>query len=314
MNNLKLNLIKLTGAIALSCNFQIFAQQHSPSQEIQEESLDFFVIGDWGYADSNQRNVAGAMAKNANGNSINFIVSVGDNFYPNGVRSVRDKQWITTFENVYNHPSLQVNWYTALGNHDYMGKAKAQLKYNERNERWKTTERYFSFTQIIPGSTDSVLFVVIDTNPYDKSLNRFTSGLWLQNKNAQLEWFEETLAASTVKWKIVIGHHPLYTTGFRRGKMAPIRNIFYPYFEKYGVDVYLAGHDHDLQYQKPEGKTHYFVSGGGSEFRGVTRDSTITKFAAASLGFMRLNLKEDSLNVRFFNENNQELYQTIILK
>jgi hypothetical protein len=36
--------------------------------------------------------------------------------------------------------------------------------------------------------------------------------------------------------------------------------------ERYGVQAYLCGHEHNLQYLHVEGeRTHYFVSGGGSQ-------------------------------------------------
>lgn len=287
---------------------------HANHPILQQKGINFFVIGDWGNADTNQRNVANAMVNEAIKHPIDFIMSVGDNFYPHGVKSIKDPQWKNTFEDVYSDPHLKKEWYTALGNHDYSGKAKAQLKYHQVNPLWKTKERYYSFTKAIPQSKDSVIFIVIDTNPFDKSLNRFHSGLFLQNKRKQLRWLTKTLEESDAKWKIVVGHHPLYTTGTRRGKMGKIRDVFLPFFKKYHVDAYFAGHDHDLQHQKPQGFTHYFVSGGGSEHRGVTSDSTMTKFAMSSFGFMRVELFSDTLDVSIINHQNKELYRTKIGK
>ena len=39
-----------------------------------------------------------------------------------------------------------------------------------------------------------------------------------------------------------------------------------PLMEEYGVQAYLCGHEHNLQYLHKEGEpTHYVVSGGGSQ-------------------------------------------------
>lgn len=39
-----------------------------------------------------------------------------------------------------------------------------------------------------------------------------------------------------------------------------------PLMEEYGVQAYLCGHEHNLQYLHMEGEpTHYVVSGGGSQ-------------------------------------------------
>ena len=279
------------------------------------EGLHFFVLGDWGKGDTNQRKVAQAMAAEAFISPIDFIISVGDNFYPKGVKNVKDPQWERSFETIYSDTNLKRDWYTAFGNHDYMGQIKPQLNYHKINPRWKTEKRYYSFTKGIPLSSDSVLFVFIDTNPFDGTLKgpRY-NGLWRQNKKAQLKWLDYVLGQSNAKWKIVVGHHPLYTTGYRRGKMLDVRASFLPLFEKHRVDVYFAGHDHDLQHQKPEGFTHYFVSGAGSEYRTVTIDSVMTKFAKASYGFIRAGITSNKLMVAVINQENNQLYSTEILK
>ena len=56
------------------------------------ENLTMLVLGDWG--DTllpGQQQVADRMAEWAEVNSPQFIISTGDNFYPNGVRSVDDR-------------------------------------------------------------------------------------------------------------------------------------------------------------------------------------------------------------------------------
>lgn len=43
---------------------------------------------------------------------IDFVVSVGDNFYETGLKGVDDPAFTTSFTNVYNASSLQTTWYT----------------------------------------------------------------------------------------------------------------------------------------------------------------------------------------------------------
>jgi tartrate-resistant acid phosphatase type 5 len=38
-----------------------------------------------------------------------FVVSVGDNFYPSGLTSVGDANFADSFQNVYHHAELQVS-------------------------------------------------------------------------------------------------------------------------------------------------------------------------------------------------------------
>jgi hypothetical protein len=280
----------------------------------QESSINFLVVGDWGRnGEFHQKDVAHQMGLEAEKNHTSFVLSMGDNFYPDGVISTTDPQWNKSFEDIYTNYSLNIPWFTAFGNHDYRGNIQAQLDYSKVSRRWRTTERYYSFEKTIPNSSEKALFVFIDSNPFDETLSRKShSDLASQDKEAQLEWLEKTLATSTASWKIVIGHHPLYTTGVRRNKMLDVRKVFLPIFEKHKVNAYLAGHEHDLQHQKPEGFTHYFVSGAGSEIRPVTQDAKQTKFAISDHGFMSMQLQKDHLNVQVINFEGKQLYKTTI--
>lgn len=323
MTNKKIKIIVIIGCIltVLSCNnLQKTARQSSQKQGENywkpEKSINFLVVGDWGRnGEFHQKDVAQQMGREATKNNSHFVVSMGDNFYPDGVSSTTDPQWNKSFEDIYTAYSLNIPWYTAFGNHDYRGSIQAQLDYSNVSRRWRTTERYYSFEKSIPNSPEKVLFIVIDTNPFDETLSRKShTDLIKQDKNAQLAWLENTLSKTNANWKIVIGHHPLYTTGVRRDKMLDVRTAFLPIFEKHKVNAYFAGHEHDLQHQKPTGFTHYFVSGAGSEIRPVTQDPNQTKFAISDHGFMSVQIQKDTLNLRVINYLGKELYQTKISK
>jgi len=76
-----------------------------------EPELSFLAIGDWGMGSVAQKGLANALASTADLARARFIVSTGDNFYPAGVKSVRDPQWTTSFEDMYDAPSLMIPWY-----------------------------------------------------------------------------------------------------------------------------------------------------------------------------------------------------------
>lgn len=323
MKNKKIQIFVLFSYViaVLSCsNLQKNAIQTTQNKSNQywkpESSINFLVIGDWGRnGEFRQKDVALQLGLESTKNESSFILSTGDNFYPDGVISAADPQWNKSFEDIYTSYSLNIPWYTAFGNHDYLGSIQAQLDYSKVSRRWRTTERYYSFERSVPNTSDKVIFIFIDTNPFDQTLNRKShSDLEKQDKTAQLEWLEKTLSTTTATWKIIIGHHPLYTTGVRREKMLDVRSAFLHIFEKHKVDVYFAGHEHDLQHQKPEGYTHYFVSGAGSEIRPVTQDAKQTKFAISDQGFMSVQLKKDTLDLQIINYLGQQLYQAKLSK
>lgn len=66
-------------------------------------------IGDWGRQGQwNQSELAVVMAAAAARASPDFVISVGDNFYPSGLTSVDDANFAQSFADVYRHPELQV--------------------------------------------------------------------------------------------------------------------------------------------------------------------------------------------------------------
>ena len=67
-------------------------------------NLSFLVVGDWGgqsfspYYTLAQKDVAEQMGRKAEEISSQFTVGLGDNFYDDGVTSVNDSRFNTTFE------------------------------------------------------------------------------------------------------------------------------------------------------------------------------------------------------------------------
>jgi tartrate-resistant acid phosphatase type 5 len=72
-------------------------------------------------------------------NQIEFIINLGDSFYPAGVESVTDPQWYSRFESIFDPDILNMPFYSILGNHDYQGNINAQLDswLEESDADWK---------------------------------------------------------------------------------------------------------------------------------------------------------------------------------
>ena len=130
-----------------------------------EASFSFLVVGDWGHANSEgQRQVARAMGIAGRRDRVRFVVSTGDNFYPNGVSGVSDRLWKEGFENVYVDNSLQGPWYPVLGNHDHKGNVAAERDYSSASSRWSMPADYYRHTEVLGGGT-LVEFFFLDTLP-----------------------------------------------------------------------------------------------------------------------------------------------------
>ncbi len=274
--------------------------------------LNFLIVGDWGRnGEKDQMDVATQMAIAAKEMDAKFILSVGDNFYENGVKSVDDPQWQSSFEKVYVAPPLQVPWHVVLGNHDYHGNCDAQIAYGKTSKRWNMPARYYTRTEKIDAD-NMVEFFCLDTTPMKSGDDKAVPLLHLHTQDVakQLAWFESALAASTAQWKIVIAHHPVYSGGEHGDTPYIVKHIL-PLLEKYQVQAYFNGHDHDLQHLQA-GKVNLFCSGAGSKPRN-TGNNPHTKFAKGGCsGFTAVALHADTLDVRMIDDQGRLLYTTSV--
>ena len=275
-----------------------------------DTAVRFAVIGDWGmWGQADQVKVAKAMDNVGSECPYDFIVSTGDNFYDAGVDSVGDVLWNMSYEYVYTGPQLQCPWYVVLGNHDYRGAPSAEIAYTPLSPRWRLPSKYykelFSF-----GNGETLDMFFMDSNPYQKDLLRAGSSypeLNALDTVSQNGWIESGLRNSSADWKLVIGHHPLYTCGVRKNQPQYMRK-FEGLFNETHVDAYFCGHEHDLQVHKPEGSVTYFVSGGGGSKRAIQTPFAFTHFAKSSLGFMVVEITSGKMTVTSYNENGQVLH------
>jgi acid phosphatase len=242
------------------------------------------------------------MDSTAAANAARFVISTGDNFYNDGVPSVTSKRWLTSFEEIYTGSSLQVPWYVVLGNHDYRGNAQAQVDYSKRSKRWRMPSRYFKRSEKLPGGGTVELFF-LDTNVFLQEYRRDKKygDVAKQSPDAQLRWLEGALKGSDAEWRIVVGHHPLYSYG-SHGNTATLIPRLEPLLHKYGVQLYLNGHDHDLQHITNSG-VDYITSGAGS-FTRSTKHGAGTQFAIGKTpGFVAFSVDRDSLRAQFIDSH-----------
>jgi acid phosphatase len=139
------------------------------------------------------------------------------------------------------------------------------------------------------------------------------SDLPQQDTAAQMRWLKETLSASKDSWKLVFGHHPVYSVGTHAHTPELIER-FKPVFNQTRTDFYICGHDHSLQYLLwPGDSVQYLVSGGGSESTPVS-PQFYTPFARSSPGFMVMTLYAKRANLYFYNQRGELLYRRQVLK
>ena len=96
-------------------------------------------------------------------------------------------------------------------------------------------------------------------------------------------------------------------SGGEHGDTPELQGTVLPLLEKYGVDVYLCGHDHTLQHLKRH-NVNYFVSGSGS-FNGVFKEQPESLFGSIENGFTAHRLTRDHMDVSVINLDGRTLYR-----
>ena len=165
-----------------------------------------------------------------------FHLLLGDISYANGNQSIWD-QYLKQIEPM----TSTVPYMLALGNHE-----NESLQLDGKSQRIGYISTVTRFA--MPGYEQWYTF--------DYGPARFVSFNSDDYQNAtQLQWLDKTLAAARqdkkVKWLIVFQHHPLYGTSKGRGDNSGLIKTVGPLFDKYNVDLVLAGHDHHYERQFP---------------------------------------------------------------
>jgi len=254
------------------------------------QPIRVLAFGDFGSGGQGQKDVAASMLQYHRQRPFDFAITVGDNFYNKGMKGVDDPRWKTWWDQLYD--ALGIQFYATLGNHDYgfPESPEAEIRYSKKSPSWRMPATQYTFT------AGWVQFFAIDSavmTPY------------------QLEWLKKALDSSSYGWKVVYGHHPIYSHGQHGNSREMIRELLPVIKDR--ADVYLAGHDHDMQHLRPEGNLHFFVSGTGGKLRAI-KPGPRSLFAKSTLGFLVLEADKSSLKMTFVDKTLKPIYEYTLKK
>lgn len=221
-------------------------------------------IGDVGTGDDEERATADVMA-GMPGLAYDALVLLGDNVYPAGNPGRLDATVFAPFGGVLDRGAQLL---AALGNHDVLNDNG-----DDQAEALGMPARWYAW------SSGPVEVIVLDTTRAQDPLQR--------------AWLEQTLSSSVAVWKIVAMHHPPYSAGWH-GSSERVRHAFEPLFNEYGVQLVLAGHDHDYQRSEAIAGTTYVVSGAGSRTRPTSR-ADFTAVSWSTQHFVDIQVWDDHL-------------------
>jgi hypothetical protein len=257
-----------------------------------------------------------AMSKLCQQRTCDFGIQLGDNIYPDGADALDGKNDQKRMNDLILAPLLplfdqepELIVYSALGNHDWKTSRKGvklQTSWMSKQKNFYMSKQgYYRYRKGDPGN--DIEFFVLDTNMllsgqkfYDVPLKPDGSeenladaiangnaeldtaqqheGPKNDEDKAQMAWLKQGLATSTAKWKIVYGHHILWSIGGSKySEGHALRKLIMPSLCQY-ADAYIAGHEHDLELLTDDCSTYLgvknseplplIISGAASKMRG----------------------------------------------
>lgn len=283
------------------------------------QRLRVVVMGDQGTGSEVQTRVAAAMSEVCAREGCDLGVALGDNFYPAGPREATSPLFRKRFSDPYG--PLKVPVLMVSGNHDesllFGGDGadarggEVQVAYSRLNRQWVMPAR----TYRAPVGT-LVEFFTVATAPLAASLPPLRAterpgGSW---DTAQRAWLAGALGQSSARWKLVLGHHPLFSNAahgdagrydgsalnLQRGEA--VQRLYGMACGK--ASVLLSGHDHALQLFAPQGScagTWTLVSGAAGKATSAKTGQRPAVFEAyGQPGFMWLDITPTALEIRAY--------------
>ena len=284
-------------------------------------TVRFIATGDTGKGNPGQYQVGAAMGTLCATQGCDFVVLLGDNFYPNGVDSPTDPQWKTAFVEPY--APVNAPFYAVLGNHDCGGdgagtelpRGDNEIAYSALNPKWRMPARHFKWllndVEFFAGDTNRSMFSVDDEVRRD---------------------FETWLPASAARWKIVFAHHPYLSNGPHGNAGTYDELPFMPVANGASVksflddrvcglaDLYVSGHDHSMQWLEDtcsrDGstlKTQLIVSGAGAKTTNLPGKQKV-HYQSNDLGFVYVVIQGNTLTASFHDVNGVQQYTRTVSK
>ncbi len=244
----------------------------------------FLAFGDSGGGGSDQKALLEQMYEVPYG----LMIHTGDIAYDNGELGEFEANVFGVYQDLFRN----IPFYPAAGNHEYNHSASAapfrsvfNLPGGEDNAR-----KWYSF------DWGRIHFAALDTEA---------------SYATQAAWLDEDLSATTLPWKIVYLHRPPYSNG-EHGSDTSLRSALAPVLEKHGVQLVLAGHDHNYERVLPQNGTFYVVTGGGGKGTRSVGSSSFTAFSAEVIHYVYGEATETQLTLHAIDGTGVEFDSVII--
>lgn len=268
-----------------------FLQEPPPVFEAipARRSIRVLAFGDFGTDGAEMKQTAAAAVAYHRAQPFDLGLTLGDNIVPSGVTSTADPRWKADWEDLYAPMGIPI--FAVTGNHDwgYSDSPAAEILYSQKSRTWRMPALYYSFT------AGPVQFFALATHALSET---------------QLRWLDRELDRSTARWKIVYGHHPIFshgahgdTPGFDQSLLPVLKNR---------AQIYMVGHEHTMQHLKPEGGVHFIITGAAGQGIRPAQSGPRTLYSGSFYGFTVIEASAGQLTLRFVDTNGTANYETTL--
>ncbi|MBZ0236340.1 MAG: metallophosphoesterase family protein [Deltaproteobacteria bacterium] len=246
-----------------------------------ERTIRVLAFGDSGGGGSDQQMLLDQMFEYP----YDLMIHTGDLAYDDGTIG----QFESTVFGVYADLFRHLPFFPASGNHDYRTLQGAPFRDvfalpGDNGERWYSYD------------WGRIHFVALDTEA---------------DYETQAAWLDEDLARTTLPWKVIYMHRPMYSSG-QHGSDTSLRRALEPVIESHGVQLVLAGHDHNYERMQPQGGVDHVVTGGGGVGTRPVGSSSFTAFSEDVIHYVLLEVGTEEMIMHAIDGSGQEFDSTVI--
>ena len=248
---------------------------------IPERNAKVSVLGDRtsGYVLATANTVDAALL-HANADTVNVVA-------PGDLAEAANPNYATINDALRNALIAKAgNLHGSPGNHDYLagGSIAAWKAYFNRTLTY--------FTQAF----GEMEFFFYDTNETHVDNDQTSLGA---SQNAPMgQWLLNALRHSKARWKIVVIHHPAYTSSTHSPGGYPAMAWDWPGL---GVALVLQSHDHVAERILKDGATYFTVGLGGSGVHAFGTPLAESKFRSTTNGYLKLYDSRSALVVEYYD-------------
>lgn len=242
---------------------------------------DFVAFGDSGGGGGDQY----ALLEHMYSVPYDLILHTGDLAYGSGkLQEIEDNVF-----GVYADLLRNIPMFPAAGNHDYDTLSGTPFRSvfalpGDGGEKW------YAF------DWGNIHFAALDTEA---------------DYQVQAAWLDRDLAGTALPWRIVYLHKPPYSSGTHGSDLA-LRAALAPILERHGVQLVLAGHDHDHERTTPQNGVTYVVTGGGGVGTRSVGSSSFTAFSEDVIHFIYGEVSADELVLHAIDATGAEFDAAVV--